>query len=794
MSILVNADAIIKTKADFYKSEHPDVIPVQETGIPEKLKNLPRWVLWGFGKRDKKGELAKEPMKCEQASPEYHKKRGIWFYGASTTNPNTWTTFDEVMRFSQLRGVAGIGICTGKLSNLECDDLGFDPEANIHLAALDYDECFQGAPDLNNLKAWAMPLVSKITPVYLELSPSKTGLKGLCFAVPPAEKTDGDSCFKYFGTDHVELYHHGRYVCITGHRVSGEDVSLQSKFYQRMRELPSKSAGASSGQKKPLLETKTVKTGHADIFEYFADHIAQKMGIPAPKFSDTEQEGGNPPSNDGATVEPNAEPAAPAAGSVDSSEANGFASSEEVMSGLNEGISDQWWKAYAGNIRTLDVVGLWQEAGLSIEPHKSKDGCFPCQCPNHAKHSDPDEIAGTVLYHHPDQFPYLHCNHTECRGVYGVKEAFAGFGKTLVDKHCSKQFRHKPSVTAPDAKAHLLTWDDLYARSLTTPMPSFWGGIQFSSLGLLSGLANSGKTEILMNMMATTIKGLDELWGHPLAPAHYLIFDRENGIRNTVKWFQKAVPEDRHKIMGEFLTFDDPDTMPSYLTMDYISDAITITKNRHLDKELVVIVDTFKGCFSSEPGYKEADESYVSKRLTELKRVAKQHGVLLMVVHHFGWNTGRATGSHAFHAVPDAVFDYHRDHTDEVGTLVRIRVRGNNDYPYKPINLIKKDGLLKVTSGIVGVEDNVLALFPRDKDKAITEKEFIVDAQMYLCWEKTDAAARRSAQKDIERYKNNNKLARVDGKGRIPHRYYRHPDLGEDKNNSLDIIKSMLVI
>ena len=153
-----------------------------------------------------------------------------------------------------------------------------------------------------------------------------------------------------------------------------------------------------------------------------------------------------------------------------------------------------------------------------------------------------------------------------------------------------------------------------------------------------------------------------------------------------------------------------------------------------------MILDTFKSCFCGEPNYKETDESYVSKRLKELKQIAKSTHTLVMLIHHHGWTSGRASGSHAFWAVPDAIFDYHRNPTDTVGTLVRIGVRGNNEYAFKPIQLTKIKGLLQISTGIGGVADNALALFPSSEDEAITLYDFIGFAQEHLSWEKRSAS------------------------------------------------------
>jgi hypothetical protein len=98
-----------------------------------------------------------------------------------------------------------------------------------------------------------------------------------------------------------------------------------------------------------------------------------------------------------------------------------------------------WLKQFRGNLRTLDVMGLWRAAGLVIE--QKDDEKFVIQCPNRMSHSDPEALDGTVLYKRPGDYPIFHCGRTKCRdGQFGIKEALHAFGPELVDKFC-KPFR-----------------------------------------------------------------------------------------------------------------------------------------------------------------------------------------------------------------------------------------------------------------------------------------------------------------------------------------------------------------
>jgi hypothetical protein len=94
-----------------------------------------------------------------------------------------------------------------------------------------------------------------------------------------------------------------------------------------------------------------------------------------------------------------------------------------------------WLKKFGGNLRTLDVVGLWRAAGLVIE--QKDDEKFAVQCPNRMNHSDPEALDGTVLYKRPGEYPIFHCGRTKCRdGQFGTREALLSIGPGLVDKFC----------------------------------------------------------------------------------------------------------------------------------------------------------------------------------------------------------------------------------------------------------------------------------------------------------------------------------------------------------------------
>ncbi len=73
----------------------PQALPVNFGGIPDDIRAHPDWVLWGYIFED--GVWKKMPFTTSI-------KR------ASTTDPKTWTSFDEVWDFAMLNPDYGIGI------------------------------------------------------------------------------------------------------------------------------------------------------------------------------------------------------------------------------------------------------------------------------------------------------------------------------------------------------------------------------------------------------------------------------------------------------------------------------------------------------------------------------------------------------------------------------------------------------------------------------------------------------------------------------------------------------------
>ena len=156
-----------------------------DSAYPETMRTLPNWVLWKL--ETVGGRLSKIPY-----SALYHGR-------ASSTNPDTWTTFDNAMDWYKNGGYNGIGFVFSK-------DTG--------IVFIDIDHCiYEGILDdraeyiLSELKDNA----------FIETSQSGTGLHLFVLGSLPA-------CFNNH-SKHVEMYDSGRFCACTGNVFSYNEPS-----------------------------------------------------------------------------------------------------------------------------------------------------------------------------------------------------------------------------------------------------------------------------------------------------------------------------------------------------------------------------------------------------------------------------------------------------------------------------------------------------------------------------------------------------------------------------------------
>ena len=134
-----------------------------EDAVPDVLRRERRWVLWGLELR--KGKLTKVPYNAGSGQR------------ASSTDPQTWTDFESVVRAFRASQTSAPGAYNG---------VGF--VLGDGYAGVDLDDCRD--PATGELAEWAQQVVQYLN-TYTEASPSGTGSSCSC-AVRCRRRTTAD--------------------------------------------------------------------------------------------------------------------------------------------------------------------------------------------------------------------------------------------------------------------------------------------------------------------------------------------------------------------------------------------------------------------------------------------------------------------------------------------------------------------------------------------------------------------------------------------------------------------------
>lgn len=162
---------------------------VDATRIPTSLKAYPQWVCWRYEQRVGQPKPTKVPYNA----------RTDW--RASSTEPATWSSFNEALERYQRGGYDGIGIVLSST-----DDL----------VGLDLDNCIDEA---GQVLPWAMYYVEGCWS-YTEITPSGQGLRVFFHGkLPPGRRRLGD----------IEIYDQERFLTVTGNHLSGTPLEVADR-------------------------------------------------------------------------------------------------------------------------------------------------------------------------------------------------------------------------------------------------------------------------------------------------------------------------------------------------------------------------------------------------------------------------------------------------------------------------------------------------------------------------------------------------------------------------------------
>jgi len=165
-----------------------------EDNLPTELKQYRQWVLWRYEKRDSK--LTKPPFDC---NGEY----------ASSTDAQTWTDYDKVLKTYS----------TGSF-----DGIGFVVTPTDKYCGVDLDHCRNN--ETGEITQTARDIITRLNS-YTEITPSLTGIRIWIKAKLPRNNNARTR------KTNIEIYDQGRFFTITGNHLDGTPNTVQ----ERQKEL-----------------------------------------------------------------------------------------------------------------------------------------------------------------------------------------------------------------------------------------------------------------------------------------------------------------------------------------------------------------------------------------------------------------------------------------------------------------------------------------------------------------------------------------------------------------------------
>ena len=174
--------------------------------FPAELRSRRQWVLWAVEERD--GKPTKVPRRVNAPASN-----------ASSTDPATWSSFDEAVAALADATPAGIS------------GVGFVFTSDDPFAGVDLDKCM--GPD-GHLVPAAQLIVDQLSS-YTERSPSGEGLH----IIVRADLAGGRKAMQEWG-GHLEMYPDGRYFTVTGDHLEGTPATVEERQLQLEKLLPAK--------------------------------------------------------------------------------------------------------------------------------------------------------------------------------------------------------------------------------------------------------------------------------------------------------------------------------------------------------------------------------------------------------------------------------------------------------------------------------------------------------------------------------------------------------------------------
>lgn len=173
------------------------------TAVPDEMKKRPNWVVVKTWWNAEKGKYNKRPVNCNSDKGEY----------AESDNPETWTTFDNALKYLKEKGGTTVAYALDGKDNISCIDL---------------DRCYD---ENGQQTALAKEVLSKCGKTYVEKSVSGNGLH--IFG-----KTGGMDIRTFSKDGDLEFYQKDHFIAMTGDGTGYS--SLESFDTPEMKELLSR--------------------------------------------------------------------------------------------------------------------------------------------------------------------------------------------------------------------------------------------------------------------------------------------------------------------------------------------------------------------------------------------------------------------------------------------------------------------------------------------------------------------------------------------------------------------------
>lgn len=204
----------------------------------QNMRDLRQWLCWRSEERD--GKSTKIPY-----SPRTGQR-------ASSTSPETWTSYEEAVKAAKEHGYGGIGFV-------------FTPDDD--LCGVDLDNCLD--PETGEIEDWAQEIIEELDS-YTETSPSGTGVHILVRGELPAGRNR---------KGRFETYDRGRYFTVTGKHLAGTPKSIEHRQEELQsvvrRVFGSVAAESANGHTKPVAASETVDNGLSDTEVVEKAHAAR---------------------------------------------------------------------------------------------------------------------------------------------------------------------------------------------------------------------------------------------------------------------------------------------------------------------------------------------------------------------------------------------------------------------------------------------------------------------------------------------------------------------------------------